>query len=82
MYKEDPDDEGPLVQTLAQSNTLSIVLQVFTFHPISVLETISSFHSQWSCAIMLVYEGECQDVARQGLPKRQDEGLILTKSTG
>ena len=28
VYKEDPDDDGPLVQTLAQSNTLSIVLQV------------------------------------------------------
>lgn len=27
VYKMDPDDDGPLVQTLAQANTLSLVLQ-------------------------------------------------------
>jgi len=28
VYKMDPNDDGPLVQTLAKSNALSIVLQV------------------------------------------------------
>eukprot|EP00283_Hemiselmis_rufescens_P014532 CAMPEP_0173448304 /NCGR_PEP_ID=MMETSP1357-20121228/40492_1 /TAXON_ID=77926 /ORGANISM="Hemiselmis rufescens, Strain PCC563" /LENGTH=98 /DNA_ID=CAMNT_0014414803 /DNA_START=54 /DNA_END=347 /DNA_ORIENTATION=- len=27
VYKEDPDDDGPLVQSLAVSNTLTVVLQ-------------------------------------------------------
>lgn len=37
VYKEDPDDDGPLVQTLAKSNTLSIVLQVAPFPAMGVV---------------------------------------------